>query len=803
MENSNKDKPIDVKYLVRNFFRNWYLFLASLLIFIIIATVYLKISARTYLAGTKILINVEEQRPNSSGSSEYFNVADLMYQNKSLQNELAFLQSTPLIKEVVDDMNLITSYYMQEGRIPIPKELLFTLSDIYRQSPFIVVMDKSHYQPVNTMIYVGIRDDETYAIGAQNEQTVIYDFENEKTVRSGVNFELNQIAKFGETVENDYCSFKVLLNSNYNEEQFLGKELFFAFNSTASLANQFHNSLNIRTNERESAIVDMYFEWSNPQIAADFLNNLVDKYIQKNLEAKNRLANSTIEYIDQQLSNISGSLGSSEQQLQNFRSSYDVMSIDEKTRNLSSQIYSMENERDEIESNYRTLQQLSNYFEENKDKDNFVAPSMLGLEDEVLNTLIQEMGQLATEKQDLISRNQLKSPRLKTLTQNIQNIKRVISENLQLRIAAVESDLEDINGRIDNLNRDYNRLPQTQRRLTGLERQFNITNAAYTALMDKRIEAQIARASNRPDCEIIEPVSFMGVTSPNPAKIIALAIAFGLLIPFLYVFAKVYFTDKIKNLDEIDSLSNLKRAGYIPHSDSNKENVVLNEPHTVVTEAFHKAKSNIVYYLLGEQKKVILVTSAVPNEGKSFSSLNVATSFAVAQNKTLLLNFDMRKGNGYFKKLKLEEKPGISSYLINQASLEDIIYQPEIPNLEYIDSGEIPPDPVALISSPRTKELFKEIKNRYDYIIIDSPPYDVFADAFLLMSHADINLFVSRIGTVTRKAFKNSLNDFKNKNIENVYLMVNDLKNVNDSKYAYYKDQVSKPRRRFLFFRKK
>jgi capsular exopolysaccharide synthesis family protein len=465
----------------------------------------------------------------------------------------------------------------------------------------------------------------------------------------------------------------------------------------------------------------------------------------------------------------------------------------------------MERNRDQAESNYQTLLQINDYFEENKDGSNFVAPSLLGLQDEVLGSLIQEMAELTTERMDLINRNQLKSPRLKTLNQNIDNIKRVISESFTLRIKAAENELKNIEETLANLQQEYSRLPQTQRRLTGLEREFTITDAAYSALLDKRIEAQISRVSSESDCTVIEPVRYMGVTAPSPMKVLALALILGLLIPLLYILAKLFFTDKVNNIDEVNSLSHLKQVGIIPQSDSKEENVILSEPQSPISESFHRIKSSLVYYLLGETHKAILVTSSVPGEGKSFTSLNLATSFASMHNRTLLIGFDLRKGNGAFSKLKSDKQLGISAYLINRAGLEEIIMETDIPNLDFIDNGEIPPDPVALISSPKTSELFEQLKQRYDYIVIDSPPYDVVTDAFLLMKYADIKLFVARVGTVTRKALRGCLHDFYLKEIDKIYMVLNGIKNMNTSKYAYYYHTSKVKRRgirRLLSFKK-
>jgi len=792
MEKSSNNQNIDIKFLVNLILRNWIYLLLTTLIFIAVAVVYLKISSKTFRVSTKILINIDNSGQRS-GNSDLLDVGELMSQNKSLQNELVYIGSTPLIKEVIDEMNLVTSYYMQEGRIPIPRELMFTLTDIYEQSPFIVVLDENHPQPINTMIYIGIRDDRTFAIAGFNQETTLFDFKNESTIQTGVDFNISGIYSFGATVENDHCSFKILLNSNFNPEQFLGKELFFEFNSPSSLAAKFRNSLYIQLSDRESGMVDLSLRWSNPNLASELLENLVGKYIDKDLQAKNRLANSTIEYIDKQLSNISGTLGRSEQQLQNFRSSYDVMSIDEKTRNLSRQITDLESRRDDLSSDLRSLRQIENYFETNKDESNFAAPSLFGFEDEVLSTLIQEMARLASEKQELINRNQIKSPRLKILDQNIDNIKRVISENLTLLINSASSDLGAVNDRLSELNREYGQLPQTQRRLQGLERDFNITDAAYTTLLNKRIEAQIARASNEPDCEVIEPIKFNGVVAPNIKAVLALAIALGLMLPMLIILASYFLTDKIKNLDEIKRYVPLKAAGSIPRVEGKIENVILDSPHSPISEAFFSLKSNLVYYMMGKTNKTILVTSSIPNEGKSFTSLNLAASFATTHNKTLLISYDMRKGNKVFRELRAQSSPGISEFLINHAGLDEIVQKDTgVPNLHFIDNGEIPPDPVVLISSPNTEQLFEQLKSTYDYIIVDSPPYDVFTDAFLLMKFADISLFVSRMGVVTRKALRNCITDMKQKNIENVFSMINDIRHINDSKYSYYREKKQK-----------
>jgi capsular exopolysaccharide synthesis family protein len=183
-------------------------------------------------------------------------------------------------------------------------------------------------------------------------------------------------------------------------------------------------------------------------------------------------------------------------------------------------------------------------------------------------------------------------------------------------------------------------------------------------------------------------------------------------------------------------------------------------------------------YLRGEANKVILVTSSIPGEGKSFAAFNLATSFAFANSKTVLVEFDLRKPSEVMNGFNTEGIPGASSYLINRATLEEIIIKTEEPNLDIIQAGQIPPNPVALLADIRTHELIKELRRLYDFVIIDTPPYGLLADSFLLMDHSELTLFVTRLGYTKKTAFANSIEDLEMKKIKNLHILVNGEKEV-------------------------
>lgn len=791
----NKNQNFTILYIIKIFLNYWPMLAISTAFFVLLGLLYFRYASKTYSVFARISIQTEDVS-TGRGASQYINVSDLMSQERSFTNEITFLRSTPLLKEVVNEMNLFTSYYLKEDKIP--QQIPFAYYNIYNNSPFIVVVDKNSLQPLNTMFYLKIIDDETFMIHAAESSARTYNFSDESISRYPFYFYISGTYSFGEEIKNDYCSFKILLNSQYSSEMYQGKDLYFRFNSPTVLSYRIQEALSINTAFYESRIADITFEWENVDLAIEFLNNLIDKYIEKNLEKKNYNAINTIDYIDQQLSTISGSLGASEQQLQNFRTSRDVMNIDEKSTNIYNQKRSLEVTRDEVETRYQYLSRLHEYFDLHKDSATFIAPSFMGMSDATMATLIQELTALSRERSNLIGTNQLRNPRIKTLDANIAAVKKVISDNLSFSLAATQNELTEIEKRIGELDKEITRLPQTQRQLIGLEREFNINDAVYTSLLDKRIQAEIIRASNLPDSEIIEPVRYVEVSSPSIKKVGIISLFLGLFFPGVFIIYVNFLTQKVRIIEELALFTNLPVIGHIPSKGKARNNVIVSAPQSPIAEKFHSIKSDLIYYLLGEKNKIILITSTLQDEGKSFTSLNLAHSFATTH-KTILVSFDLRKKNEMMKELNNHENAGLSAFLNNQANLKDIIIKTDFPNLDYLPSGAIPPDPVALLATNRTKELFAELKSKYDYVIIDTPPFELVTDAFLLMQYADIKLYISRLGKVTKKAFKQAMKSLEQKNINNVYIIYNDITKI-DKSYNYTYSYKEPKRRRMISF---
>ncbi len=799
MKESKDILAINLESAIKGLLKYWYLLAVSVLLVVGLMFVYLKYTSKTYRVGAAVLLQIDDKGQAPRGNNDLLRAFDFIQQEKSFQNEVFILQSLPLVREVVGEMDLRTSYFMQDNLIP--SRFQFGLENIYKNTPILVIPEEGNSQPVDLLFQVEVIDDNRFYLWASGDEVELLDFNNERTTGYAHDFQMSGIYNFGETISNEYASFRVLLNANYQVENYLDKNLYFQFNNLDRLAGQFKGGLSADAQGLESTMAHIEFRSQNVRLGMDFLTKLIDTYIENNLEEANMLANKTIEHIERQLVDVSGDLNLSEWQLENLRSDRGVISVEDESQNINQQLRTLENRRDDVQRRLSYLRQMDGYFKQYKDSAKILAPSSLGLDDPILNSLIQELTNLNAEKQRIVSQDQMRNPRLTTLNIRIDNLKDVISENITFSLENTRNEIDDLDRRIENLNQEFAGLPGTQRELLGIERRFKLNDATYTSLLERRIHAQILKASKLPDAKVIEPPRYHGVASPRRTIMLALALFVGLVFPSSIIVGKDLILNRLKARDDVSMITNLPTVGYIPF-DTSGETSVLNYPQSPMAESFYMLRSNLVYYLHGESNKIILVTSSIPGEGKSFSAYNLATSFAFSNSKTVLVEFDLRKPSEVMGGFSTNGLPGVSSYLINRASLEEITINTDAPNLDIIQAGQIPPNPFELLSSTKTRELMEELKQQYDFVILDTPPYGLLTDSFMLMNYADLNLFVTRLDYTKKNVFANSMEDLERKQIKNLYLLVNADKEEK-MKYGYGKYPYMKREKKAPLLKKK
>jgi capsular exopolysaccharide synthesis family protein len=757
---------IDVKEIFKLLARNWHLFAFFLAVSLGIALIFYKYSPAKYRVGATVKINIQERAPQDQfGNLEGLRLAPPL---KDFENELLVLRSSSIIEDVVKNLNLTTTYYVKDK---------YFKQEIYRFSPYFVELTEDHVQPIKTLFIIEILNETDFRIVMDKKHIEIYSYTDHSVVYELPEFELDETYRFGELIENPHMSFKIILNSEFDVNTALDRKYLFSLSALYDQIGTMQSTLEVEPAGEESTVAYVTITGNNIAKSIDFLNSLFENYIDRNLEKKNFLATNTIDYIEDQLASISDSLLFTEQQLQDFRRNYQVLDIAEKANRMYAQLDEYETQERDLERQHSYYRQIQEYFTRNMNSSDLLAPSSMGIEDPVINTLIGELTTANNERNTFIANNQQLSPAFATLNATIENLKTSISENIRYSISNTQVQLNEVRGRINLLNAEINKLPQRQRELIGIERQFNLNSEIYTYLLQKRAEAQIIKVSNLPDSEIIEFPKYHGKAFPDATVTFAFAIFMGLMIPIAIIFLRSFFNETVRTREDVERISPYPvLSEVLHHSSSVFQNVVSEFPLSPTTESFRSIRTSLILQSADRSSKVILLTSSINDEGKSFCSLNLATSFTSLKQPTVLVNLDMRKPDIFVDKLGTEPLVSIHSYLTENAKLNDLIINTEVPNLDYISSSEINADPVEMLASEKFAELMMRLKEYYSYIIIDTPPIGPVGDAFVVMQYSDINLYISRANYTNWKFMRKKLLELYQKKYENVHVILNDVR---------------------------
>lgn len=778
MRNSN-DQYIDIKALFNLVIKYWYLFAIVLIVSLSAAYAVNKLSVPEYLVESTVLINVNKDTRKVNPNAPIQDYFTMFSSISEIRNEIVFLKSSPLIEKAIDDIDFTISYFERDK---------FNNYEIYNQSPFIVIYDPTHVQPSNLPIYVELKDETSFRISAEGEEIRGYNYLEKKITKFLPTFKLRGEYHFGEEIKSEDYSFKILLKDNLTISKYVGTTYAFTFNNIQEMVAEYKRRLDVQPIEQESSILNISIRDRNIDKAMDFISALTYEYLEANLDKKNYIAAKTIGYIEDQLNQVKDSLSFVEERLQDYRATHQVMDISVKAGRIYQQLQELENERARLNVQSKYYQSIKEYFESNESVSELLAPSSMGIDDPLLTELIEEFSQKLREKRLIENNNQTKSPHYQTLVNETENLKSTIKENINNIIRTSNIAMEDVNERMRELNYEVNKLPRTERELLGIERNFELNNEIYNYLLKRRAEAQIAKASNLSDYEIIEPAKVLGIASPNKQVNYAVACFIGLMLPGIFVFSK-YNTaqSRINTKDELRELTEFPFLGSVIHSNQKKVNVFdQNVSISGSAESYRKIRANLEFFFRGEENKVIIVTSAYANEGKSFNAINIASVLASGGKKTVLIGFDLRKPvlENHFS---INAKGNLCSYLINNSNLDDIISSTSIDNLDVIFTGDYPPNPTELINSEKTKKLIHELKDVYSYIVIDTAPIGLVSDSFYLLKYSDINVFITREGYSRKEDIKHTLNEISEKGINGFALVLNDSKvGVGTRGYGYY-----------------
>ena len=768
---------INIMELLYKMLEKWHLFLIAIVVAIIVCIFITKYSTPLYEAKTTLLIkNNSNMMSNLSGNFGFnFYNQDIV----NFQNEIGTIQSASMVKRTIKSLDLYVDYFQKSS---------FKYDDIYKDSPFEIVLDFYNTQPTGIPIDIELIDKNKCLIAYEEQKNVpVYDYLQDKILSEFKDVSTSRtIIRYGQWYIKDGMKFKVILKEPNNwEDELANIKYRFKINDMDALANSF-NSTEIELINKESSIISIKFKNSNKHKATDFVNKLCEVYIDMTFEEKNHLNVATIDFVNSQINAISDSLAIAEARKEAFQQSNNTFNLTSDAEYLFEKANEFETKRAEETTKKAYYDYLTNYINQTDLNEGLVAPSTMGVDDPLLSKLVVSLTDLILEKQRLSTTLTPQSPKMKELLGQMETVRNQIKESLKNIQEVSQINENELNRQQNALQLEIDQLPTTHRNMINIERQFKYNDEIYNFLYTKRAEAEIAKNAALPDHKVIDKARFATKVYPRTATNFLLALIIGIAIPAAYILLRYFTKNTIDSKDDLEKLSTAPIIGFIPNfpADSNRL-VVFDKPRSQISETFRSLRTNIKYILGNEtdEGKIILITSSLPNDGKSLISVNVASIFAISGKKTLLIGYDLRKPSLH-KIFGLNATHGLTSYMVGRYELDDVLQATEFNNFDVLVAGPVPPNPSELIDSDKNRALLKELKKRYDYIILDTPPVNLIADAQCLAKESDINLFVVRSEQTNKAAFKISLAELIERNDVKVHFVFNDIKTV-AQKYGY------------------
>ncbi len=356
-----------------------------------------------------------------------------------------------------------------------------------------------------------------------------------------------------------------------------------------------------------------------------------------------------------------------------------------------------------------------------------------------------------------------------------QNIRGSLVETAQGLVSQAEISMREINRRLGGINHQFNQLPENERRLVNIERKFKLSDNLYNYLMEKRAEAGIAIASDQVDKTVVDDarMSGFGPVSPDRKTVLGGALMLGLLLPLGFILVRDLLNDRIEDLDELKRISPIPVLATVPGG--KRKRVLPSEPKSLLAEAFRTVRINLQYLNANTARQVVGLTSSSSGEGKTFCAVNLASVMAISGQRTLIIDADMRRPR-LEETLELPPGAGLSNYLVGECQLADVIRQTDIPGLDAITAGPVPPNPLELVETPRLAELFQQLRGRYDQIVVDASPMGLVSEYVILTRHMDVTLYVVRRGRTRRGALRVINEMHQERKVGRIDLLLNDVK---------------------------
>jgi succinoglycan biosynthesis transport protein ExoP len=758
----------DFKGFLLKILSYWKLFLVSLIIAFTIA--YQVNIRKEKIYSMKTLISIKEERNPffTSNTSLVFNWGGISDQVSGIST---ILQSRSHNELVVDKLQYYIDY-LQKGE--------YNMLDIYGAVPFYVNIDKTKPQLAGTLISIKFLSPNEYEIRIpfENNSASLFKYSDNSYSNTAVQpIEFIKKYKVSEQVVLPFLNLNLEITDNPGF--YVGKEYFIRFNNFDATVSRYRE-IGVAADEKAGSILALSLQGTNKARMVEYLNSTVRMLIKMQLDGKNQFATNTIAFIDSTLVAMEAQLKETGNELKSFRKDKNIYQIEEGGGKVSEKILNFDVERDAVTRKIAYYNSLKAYLKNSVDYSKLPAPSVAGIEDPNIVTNVSKLIALSGQRSEMSYA--VKSDKIfKDFDNQMIAVKNVLLENIATTKSSLQYDLALVNNKIGEAESAIKKLPEEQQELLKIKRKYDLSDNIYSTFLQKRNEAEIVKASNLSDIHFIDSAKDIGggLIGPKTSVNYVLALFLGILIPLIIVFLLFLINNTIQNTDDISRQTQIPLIGVVGVNKENTSLAVFQKPKSALSEAFRGIRSSLQFMYKKRQldgAKTLMITSSISGEGKTFCSINIATVFALSEKKTVIIGMDLRKPR-LADEFSLINRYGVVNYLIKQKTLSEIVNKTQIPYLDVILSGPIPPNPSELIISEVMGELIEELKNTYDYIILDTPPVGLVSDALELMQFSDVTLYVVRQNYSKKEMITLLNNRVKRGELSNVSIILNGFEN--------------------------
>lgn len=744
----------NLKWFVTTIIATWPWFLGSIIVAVVCANIYLRYSVPVYKISSEILIN--ENKAGAKADDQVLEGLGLSQKSNDIGNIIRILRSKALMTKVVNRLKLNVQYF-EHGNVKT--------TQYYGAVPFNVV--------INDSLLDNITETYNFKIVFDNNNEFVVS-QDQATWKGRLGSPIN--LPFGEAVIIKTDQLPIKPNVKYG----------FTISSAYQMAVNYLGGLDIVRPEKAASYINISVLDEIPNRGKDVVDTLVQVYVEKNIEDRNQIATKTIEFIRDRLKDVTKDLTGVEEKIVSFKESNKLTAdVKDQSQVLLASTSTTQKELTDKEVQLQVIEELEKYILDARNKQKTVPSGLLTDEGGAINKVIDKYNQLQAERYKLLIYNTETNPQVKSIDKQIENARQDMQNSIEATKRSIQVVINELRRRTGSINAEIRDVPRTEMKYLEFSRQQHIREELYLYLLKKSEETQVAKSSTVSNVNVINPAENEGAVKPNVSRVKNMAVLLGLLIPMGIMLIRRMLNTRIIARSDILNNSTVPIIGEIGHSDNENAVVVKQNSHSVLSEQFRALRTNVQFMLPDKKDKVIMLTSSMSGEGKSFIAINLASTFSISGKKVALMELDLRKPK-ISKHLGLNNSIGLSTYAVGQAEMEDIIQPSGIDdNLFVIPSGPVPPNPAELIMLPRVDELFDYLKANFDYILIDTAPIGLVTDALLLNRFASTTLYVIRQGYTFKQQLQIPNEIQQNNKVHRLCFLINDVSLKRGFAYGY------------------